>query len=74
MPVSFKRSIRVLEQEASHLRTIELQGSLTRVKNQWKQLGPHCFAIKMFRPETVDANSPPTRTVALGMYLNIINL
>ena len=70
IPVSFKRNslcitgrIRVVEQEASHLRTIELQGSLTRVKNQWKQLGPHCFAIKTFRPETVDPNSSPARTM-----------
>ena len=36
---------------------------LTRVRTQWKQLGPHCFAIKTFKPETVDVNSAPSQTM-----------
>ncbi len=70
IPISFKRnslcitgSIRVVEQEASHLRAVELQGLLTRARTQWKQLGPHCFAIKAFKPETVDVNSAPSQTM-----------
>ena len=68
IPISFKRnslcitgSIRVVEQDASHLRAVELQGLLTRVQNQWKQLGPHCFAIKTFKPETIDVNTSPAQ-------------
>ena len=68
--LSFKRnslcitgSIRVAEQEATHLRAVELQGLLTRVRTQWKQLGPNCFAIKTFRPETVDVNLGPSQTI-----------
>lgn len=70
IPVGFKRnslcitgSIRMLQQVddcIGHLRAVQLNDSLQRVKPTWTKLGAECFGIKTYRPECVDSTLAPS--------------
>lgn len=59
--LSISGTIRMLEDfQNFHLRAVQLNDSIQRVKTTWAQLGAQCYGVKTFRPCGVDVTLAPS--------------